>query len=462
MHIRKKVLVNLLIQFALFWVSFFVLLQGGRHVLLVQFLFLASSGVVLIYAVRHVPIPSFYHLFIASYLALFSIYPVASPLLGVSLPAGPLLNLYLFLTVGGLHLFTISYELTRTREAASSVYVIRFGRMEKMVWLLFAVNGLACLLIFIDAGSLEAIADVGDYRRVDRKLDSGVLSLLGLYLLTFAAVVYALLPAYVGQRKHLLIPIVGLCALIDLFIFLAFRNRTTLLVHLVALGVGYLYLKPRFHFNQIKPVRFKHLKPKLMRLIGVGLVLVAVGTYTRSFRGLMESTGSIWTTKVALGSTLEIALLNGDLGYTPIVFEVLTIVPEQEPFLNGQSYYRLLFSFIPRFIWQDKPPSTERIVAGWIQPNKLEYTLPPGFQGDLFINFGLWGILGFLVYGIGFARLERMKGLIRFLMIATSFPVLFHLARGGFTNPILLFATLFIGCFLVMKYIQLREVSYGR
>jgi hypothetical protein len=154
----------------------------------------------------------------------------------------------------------------------------------------------------------------------------------------------------------------------------------------------------------------------------------------------------------------------GDLGFAPVVFDVLAYVPERADYLYGQSYYRLLFAPIPRLIWPDKPPNTQRIVASWLHPGVAQQTTPPGIQGDLYINFGYAGVLGFLVFGWMLGLLDRERGLFRALAVGGGVTPVFHLVRGGFTNPMLLLAVLlaasFIASLVATGRVRLRKRSY--
>ncbi len=103
-----------------------------------------------------------------------------------------------------------------------------------------------------------------------------------------------------------------------------------------------------------------------------------------------------------------------------------------------------------------KIPNTQRIVAQWINPGLESYTAPPGIIGDLYINFGIVGILGMVVFGIVLGRIEKMRGLVSFIYSGAVFMPIFHLVRGGFTNLVMIGLSIYIGCKIIASSIKSR------
>ena len=69
--------------------------------------------------------------------------------------------------------------------------------------------------------------------------------------------------------------------------------------------------------------------------------------------------------------------------------------PENVPYLMGETYYPLLFTFIPRLVWEDKPRNVRDFgqrYGFWPEGNEIN-----GFKvhhlGELYANFGVPGIL---------------------------------------------------------------------
>lgn len=126
----------------------------------------------------------------------------------------------------------------------------------------------------------------------------------------------------------------------------------------------------------------------------------------------------------------------GDLGHSYFLRRALEIYPEQMPYLNGQSYYRLLFVPIPRSLWPEKPENTQRIFARALKIGKGNTTIPAGIVGDTYINFGPFGVLIMLLWGLLFAQ-ERYQRLTSLILLAGSPWWMAHIVRGGLTVPLM-------------------------
>ena len=475
MTLRKKILPIMYVQVVLLFTSIYVCIQGIARPDVVQWIFIGSAVSMFWYAARHVPFPSLFHWFCVCYVALFYFYPILLPGLGISFRAADaVVSGYVMLTVGGVHLFIISYELfresSRFRDPTPEEAIkVRQNALMHIVWLLVGVNLLGVALITIDAGSLSlsTIIEMTQTSRGDRKLESGPLSLLGTYLVILGGLVYVLLPVYAKKRGGSILPIVVLLFAIDVFLVIAYRARTPVVLHLIAVSVGFLYLRHRVvvvNKRRRRPLISGSLINSRQTLMRMALIIFAVGTlgiYMRTVRGYIGSTNDLSFLKQDFAAAVELAIavdssVGGDLGYTPTVFKVIEFVPEQFDYLGGQSYWRLLFAGVPRFVWPDKPLNTGIIVGRWMFPGTIVQSNPPGVMGDLYINFGYAGIIGFFVFGFIFARIDNIRSLAYLLVVATSFGLVFHFTRGSFTNVVLQFLVLYMTGYLIERYIRIR------
>ncbi len=391
------------------------------------------------FAIRIVPIPSVYHLFLAAFSLLFLVQPILAPFIDVAAPSSDVARTYLLLTVGGLILFNASYRWAMRSAPEVGDSGPNMARVNRTFWLLVSLYGVALALIVIDAGSIPAVVMAS---RADRIQGRSFTTILAIYLVTFSAGAFVLLPSQLRRGGVRLVAIVCALGAAEVFLFLAFRLRTFLLMHSIAVGVGFLYLWPYWYGDS--RVRRRSRK----RSVVVGIVslsaLIVVAPYVRFARGLFETQGAAGLARVDLAAAIRLSFTAGDFGYSPVVYEVIRLVPRYEPHLRGQSYYRLLFAPIPRRLMPSKPPNTERLVASWIAPGVAELTVPPGVQGDLYINFGVLGVLGFLLWGGLFGLIDRLPTATRLLVVGGSATVVFHFVRGGFTNSVLLFSTLLL------------------
>ena len=473
MTLRKKILPNFFLQILVLLAASYIWVQGIDLPAAIQWLFTASGVAIFWYAARHVPFPSLFHWFVLSYVALFYFYPILLPIFDI--PFGfdaEVVAGYAFLTVGGIHLFIVSYEMGRRKNqfkdpAVSDHYKVHHKRFQRMLWALVLMNLLGVILIMLDAGSLSygTIQEMMNSRRDERRLASSGLSLLGSYAIFFGSLGYALLPIYVGKHKWGGILAIGVLILVDVFLIIAYRVRTPVVLHLIAVSVGILYLKHRVAIVRVTPLEgLRRIDSRqLIKKMAVVLFVVGMlGMYVRAVRGYIGNTNDLAFLKQDLTKIIELAIaldsaLGGDLGYTPTVFRVIEYVPDRHEYLGGQSYYRLLFTLTPRFVWADKPDNTGLIVGRWFFPGTVVQSNPPGVMGDLYINFGYAGILGFILFGLVFARLDNASSIAYYLAVAASFATIFHFVRGAFTNIVLQFIVLYIAGLIIERYILVRK-----
>ena len=476
MTLRKNILPNLFLHALLLMTSLYMLIQAIAQPGNVQLLFIVSLCTVGWYGARHVPFPSLFHWFVLCYVTLFYFYPVILPALDISFKAADhVVAGYCFMTVGGIHLFILFYELTRSTKGLKDptpeeAFVIRLSRLRIAVLGLLGASVAGALLIILDVGSLSVgtLMDMANTSRADRKLESGALSLLGSYLVIFGGLGFVLIPVYAREKFIQAVLITCVFILVDAFLMLAFRVRTPIVLHLIGISVGFLYVRHRVVFAE-KPKVKKKKRPRvinsrqtLVRMAFFILIVGILGIYMRMVRGFIGHANDLSVLRQDLSQAVEFALavddaVGGDFGYTPTVFKVIEFVPNEHDYLRGQSYYRLFFIGIPRFIWDDKPLNTGIIVGRWLYPGTIVQSNPPGVMGDLYVNFGYLGILGFIIYGCLFAVFDNKKSLAYYIMVATSFGSIFHFARGSFTNIILQLLVLYIVSVLIQRFILVRE-----
>jgi hypothetical protein len=90
------------------------------------------------------------------------------------------------------------------------------------------------------------------------------------------------------------------------------------------------------------------------------------------------------------------------------VAHVVEMCPSQVPFQNGQTYYYLLVTLIPRFLWPEKPSVSEanqfyQVAFGLTDVRNLQSTsIAVGSLAEAYINFGWFGVV-FIMLLIGVA-----------------------------------------------------------
>ena len=440
--------------------AFLLWLRGPSELPLLPWLCLASAIVTARHIFFEAKFPSFFTWFTVSYIGLFLIYPITVLLIGMEIPtSNEVFTGYCFLAVGGLHLFIVGYELAwslQGRRRWDVRYPMASDRLLMTIFLLLVLNIFALLLCVANAGSFSTLQS---QTRVEMKLHVGLLSLIGFYLLSFGSLLYPLVAIYVrDKRSRALLWLPALVAM-EVFIFLAWRVRTFVVIHAVGLLVGWFLISPRLQINRSqskRSLRVRLTKFQKMIFVGFAVILIMGMFILRAIRGQFEKAESLAEINIDLVSSILYAFEGGgELGYSKHVFHILEIVPDQHGYLCGQSYYRLLFLPIPRPIWPDKPFNTQRIMAQWLNPRTSSVqTTPVGIIGDLYVNFGMAGILGMLVFGYVFGRLDRSSDLVHALLLSISFAMIFHFVRGGFTNPLLNFVTYYVAVRFAVTYLS--------
>jgi len=80
---------------------------------------------------------------------------------------------------------------------------------------------------------------------------------------------------------------------------------------------------------------------------------------------------------------------------------IINAVPQRLKYLNGVSLLRWIYAPIPRSLWNDKPPISLGSEVGQVMFG-LPHTsgVPPGLVAELYMNFGLVGVLvGMVLFG---------------------------------------------------------------
>lgn len=418
-----------------------LVLSGNRSITGLAVVSLLSISCAILYLLRRGEVVSFSALFVACYVVLHLLYPFSVLLFDMEFTGANHIGGYAFITIVGLSLFIVAHSLTCRSSLTLRLPQLEARHVSVAFWIFTVPLVVALLLV---ASHWSSVGNLVAATRLLIKEESSPGLLLATYLLIVGTVGIVLAPLHLKGKPLAWIPYAVLVGLTMITGFLAFRTRSSLILPIASLAVGF-WLRGQGPLvshgpGNAKSPAFRH--PAAWKLLLLGAVAVVGLSYVRVARGLFEQRGVAGLVEVDIGEALVYNMRRGDLGFAPVVFDVLAYVPERADYLYGQSYYRLLFTPIPRTIWPDKPPNTQRIVASWLRPGVAQQTTPPGIQGDLYINFGYAGVLGFLAFGWMFGLLDRERGLIRALAVGGGVTPVFHLVRGGFTNPMLLLAVL--------------------
>jgi hypothetical protein len=83
---------------------------------------------------------------------------------------------------------------------------------------------------------------------------------------------------------------------------------------------------------------------------------------------------------------------------------ITSIVPEKVDYQYGYVYYVQLVNPIPRFLWEDKPKLDTGLLMADVYGSvdsrgEATMTISPGLIGEMYLNFGVFGILVLSLFG---------------------------------------------------------------
>lgn len=327
-------------------------------------------------------------------------------------------DLYFWITATSAYLMTFSYFLLKNFSDSEQIVTLRLGKIIELQKILayrgrFTIPILAVLTAYLffalgglglsKADSKTALGFMGNVHKYANYLVC--LTLFWSYKLTDSS-----------RQKNLILLLLVLFALSAFFVL---RTRSYFL----------LFLLPLFIFDFSFAGETIKVWKRLLALATLAFIALSM----RYLRGWMEY-GNV-VAESSKGRIFELYLWNSDLFFGSRIIQSLELAERFNLELQGQSYYRIFFAVIPRFLWPDKPENTQQII-GDLYPDMPDYfSSPIGLQGDAYMNFGeLYFIIPILV-GLSLRLVDKyFRWSVMFVPVMII--PLFHFSRGGFTNPI--------------------------
>jgi oligosaccharide repeat unit polymerase len=142
------------------------------------------------------------------------------------------------------------------------------------------------------------------------------------------------------------------------------------------------------------------------------------------------------------------------------VWGIINYYSQSENRLHGATFVDIIFSLVPRRIWEDKKLvyGSDEVTLHMDLPQTTRTTI--GIHGELFANFGYLGVIAMLVYGWIFGYIDgyKRKSELTLLVFATYFGVARALVHFDFG-----FTALFISTYTSFLYwMVLRVIFYKR
>ncbi|TCK93142.1 oligosaccharide repeat unit polymerase [Natranaerovirga hydrolytica] len=403
--------------------------------------------------------PSFF--FVLFFVMLFFVQPILKyafdlPLLQFDISTH---KTYGLITINGFITFLLGHHIVQNNsknEIRNMLGEFSDRRHSKIIFILTAIITLVISLALLKVGPTN-ILKLG---RVDLKLSRGISYLLLTYsthLVSF--LIFLIFISKKKVRRFNIFIWVIFFIIVEILYFLLFRTRSHMVQHFMSAVVAIFY---RYCYTDEKvfilPSSRKRNKKSSMLII---MIILAITVITMRFlRGSFEPGMSISDFNFNFRLFLTLSVQSGDLGYAGVVMELIELFPNSFDFLNGQSYYRFLFIGIPRFIWPNKPLNTQRIIGSILQPGSITQTIPPGIVGDTYINFGIYGWILMLLFGLFFGYLSRNINKFTIAIWSVGTVWIFHMVRGGFTNPLIIFIIQFVMVKSLFNYLIHGKVIY--
>lgn len=395
--------------------------------------------------------------FIVSYIALFYL----SPLFEFFYPGEILegssstIQIYNFLNISSIHVFCIFYFLTyRENKNVSSRILIDKNNFYNALYFMGVITILSAAWMLQSVGGISAI----NSSRVDLKYVQGGKG-LALLLTYFSSTFFILLGILISRKKYrftCLLMVLVIFSILETIYFVSLRNRTMILMHLLAVFMGTLIYK-NIIFNDIsKTVQDNFKKLKVLPLI-ISLSLLAVlGIFIRFARGVyLEGSGTL---DISFKEMIITSVKSGDIGYANMVIRVIDYAYYNDLVLNGQSYYRLLLALVPSSIYNNKVLTTDALIGQKLTGLDV-MTIPPGIFGDAYLNFGLFSFIVFIFYGLILGTIDSSrKLLISYMFFALSFTFIYHFVRGSFVNVIISLIFIYAGIYIVNKILKPKYI----
>lgn len=356
------------------------------------------------------------------------------------------LSYYVAFQCAGLHLFLLWYEglsfayAGSPRQFRNVTIVIKRQNILRYSTLVLLV---LCLgLLVVNFPNLVSLT------RADMKNSAGLGNLTYLYFLIASIFTFQGLTFRAEKLFWKFIYLIFILVAMMLS-FLVFKTRTALLLPLLSFLSCYLFVSPQFtiNLNSMNTVQRERIPIFILTLFSV--IILSFAVMMRFIRGMLE-TGDI---TINLYSIVEKTFRGGDLGFGEISSKVIQYVLDNNAYLDGNTYIKVFYLFLPRSLFTEKPTSTQRIIGEWLMPSVENMTIPPGFFTDFFVNFYVIGFFVIPVIAFIFFIVDAYfrKSAAYTLYVSMSCVFMFHFVRGALVNPIVGFGICLFG-YLVFRH----------
>jgi len=217
---------------------------------------------------------------------------------------------------------------------------------------------------------------------------------------------------------------------------------------------------------------FRGLSARRVLIIGsvsVALAVLTIGSY-KLRHGMRRMTAGEMVSYLLSSEPYRDALQHDALAYHEMLVAAVHLFPDHHPYLNGATYRRMLFFYVPhKYYPRLKPLDTDMVFGAMIVPRLAHaaVTVPPTMMGDLYINFWGWpGIIGMFLWGLllGYIDCKYRTNVFWHIAMGSAFLYLWlFVVRGAPYNA--LFSGVFIFAFLwlfgrIICFFSFRDAKF--
>lgn len=303
------------------------------------------------------------------------------------------------------------------------------------IGILFTIISIGAAAIYfmkvgVNFSDLNAISQKRHY-----KMDEGGYASMGYYLLCMDLIqpIFYGLIMYIIVKKKPVLSFLGLftltLGLLNIIYPFIQSSRSNALYVLINSGLIFYYLKGGIKVRQLVIV-----------VVAASMVLVVMTALRHSgnqFKSHLEV------------ETNPLIIMVSSLNFLGVdkTSQIIDKVPEKMNYQFGTTLLLWIVAPVPRTLWHDKPETRIGLVIGEkIYEKRDENTaqggVPPGFIGELYINFGYIGIVaGMFVFGVAlrlvynWLKTLRSKSILGMLIYIQAFiPLGLKLIGGDLTG----------------------------
>ncbi|MHB1657604.1 MAG: O-antigen polymerase [Burkholderiales bacterium] len=239
-------------------------------------------------------------------------------------------------------------------------------------------------------------------------------------------------------------------------VFYSLTTNTRYYSIILILGLAY--------FTYLKEMKKKNYLFKFSKISIIIIIILFIYGYVRSYSVYNISYRNFFTT---LNIYTFIEALDFPITYS-YYLRTIQDLGKNLPYVYGLSFYKVLFIFIPHFIWPAKPLDPSIIMMKYISPRLYAAGVSAGngFVGESYMNFGIFGvilfgnIIGFFI-GILEKYFSKNAYFTHRVVYIYLIGLLIEINRGALASDIIEFIIICLFPIIIYNYITADVKMYN-